>query len=396
MSINRRYMAGTACAALLAAMALFPAGCGISGAGGSVGQASGQANGQADLISVSDIHARETVSQTAECVRGPIRKESGVGAKAAYPYAIKIVYKDDTAGEGKAKLDYTARLGEVNVKNGSSVKAGDVLATFVFDADALNIRAEQLAIQIKALTDAVSAEKERREKQISDAEAQIGQAATGEDAAAADIDAEIARVTADKIRDDLDYYLYTQDEALAELNAKLDEANAKLAGVEIKAPADGVIGELAAMRAGFEATDGFILMTLYPADEFMLAAASGALSFRYNMPVTLTVKDGAGKQTDYPAAVVSDAEPFYLAVGGGSRAEFTAKNTTLNVTGEQYDLVDVLLVPAAAVIQEDKKKYVNILEDGILKKRYVQAGLSDGTSTQIISGLDEGQVVAVR
>lgn len=54
---------------------------------------------------------------------------------------------------------------------------------------------------------------------------------------------------------------------------------------------------------------------------------------------------------------------------------------------------DVLLVPSAAVKTQGNSSYVEVLENGQPKQVAVEAGLNNDTSTEIISGLIEGQQV---
>jgi RND family efflux transporter MFP subunit len=55
----------------------------------------------------------------------------------------------------------------------------------------------------------------------------------------------------------------------------------------------------------------------------------------------------------------------------------------------------VLLVASSAISSEKRETFVTVLEDGAEKKVKVEIGLSDGTNTEIISGLKEGDVVVI-
>lgn len=60
------------------------------------------------------------------------------------------------------------------------------------------------------------------------------------------------------------------------------------------------------------------------------------------------------------------------------------------------ELNDVLLIPVKSVLVENNKQYVNVLQSGgSYEKRAVTTGLSNGTQTQVIDGLKEGETVAV-
>jgi len=52
-----------------------------------------------------------------------------------------------------------------------------------------------------------------------------------------------------------------------------------------------------------------------------------------------------------------------------------------------------LLVPAAAVGEQDGKQFVFVRTEKGFEKREVKAGLSNGVQTAILEGLKEGEVV---
>lgn len=56
---------------------------------------------------------------------------------------------------------------------------------------------------------------------------------------------------------------------------------------------------------------------------------------------------------------------------------------------------DVLVVPAAAVFTDPEGDYVMFMADGQPEKRYITTGISDGIYTEIVAGLEEGDVVNV-
>lgn len=58
---------------------------------------------------------------------------------------------------------------------------------------------------------------------------------------------------------------------------------------------------------------------------------------------------------------------------------------------------DVLLVPSSAVrSSSDGTRYVEVLVNGVPEQVSIEVGLTDGTSTEIVSGLEEGQEVVVQ
>ena len=59
---------------------------------------------------------------------------------------------------------------------------------------------------------------------------------------------------------------------------------------------------------------------------------------------------------------------------------------------------DILVIPEGAIIYEDEKTYVNVQDDSIpegMRKIEITKGISDGLRTEVLSGLEEGQVVVL-
>lgn len=59
---------------------------------------------------------------------------------------------------------------------------------------------------------------------------------------------------------------------------------------------------------------------------------------------------------------------------------------------------NVLLIPEGAVIYEDGQTYVNIKDDSLeegMRKVQIEKGISDGLLTEVLSGLEQGQIVVI-
>ena len=55
--------------------------------------------------------------------------------------------------------------------------------------------------------------------------------------------------------------------------------------------------------------------------------------------------------------------------------------------------MDALTVPNIALYADDEGDYVYLLDKGVVAKRYVECGASDGSCTAILSGLEDGEQV---
>lgn len=59
------------------------------------------------------------------------------------------------------------------------------------------------------------------------------------------------------------------------------------------------------------------------------------------------------------------------------------------------DKKDILYIPLTALIREDNKKYVFIYQDGIVSMREIKTGIFNLESTEVLSGLNEGDEVII-
>jgi multidrug efflux pump subunit AcrA (membrane-fusion protein) len=69
----------------------------------------------------------------------------------------------------------------------------------------------------------------------------------------------------------------------------------------------------------------------------------------------------------------------------------------LGMTGDVNIIVatkkDVLMIPYTSIGEEKEEKYVFVVVDNVLKKRVIKTGLENYENTEILSGLNEGEVV---
>jgi macrolide-specific efflux system membrane fusion protein len=98
------------------------------------------------------------------------------------------------------------------------------------------------------------------------------------------------------------------------------------------------------------------------------------------------VDDSASPSADVPdaEATAADAETDAKPLPG--------MNVSVTITLDQAQ--DVLVVPASAVQTSGNETFVEVqMDDGSIQKVEVEAGLSDGTNTEIVRGFEEGQTV---
>jgi multidrug efflux pump subunit AcrA (membrane-fusion protein) len=70
-------------------------------------------------------------------------------------------------------------------------------------------------------------------------------------------------------------------------------------------------------------------------------------------------------------------------------------NTTVDVRINVSERPNVLVVPRGAVYIEGNKRFVFRVENDRLYRRYITVGVANPTLIEVVSGLSEGDVVAL-
>jgi HlyD family secretion protein len=70
-------------------------------------------------------------------------------------------------------------------------------------------------------------------------------------------------------------------------------------------------------------------------------------------------------------------------------------NTTVEVRIQISERPDVLVVPRGAVYIEGSTRFVFRVENGRLHRRYIKVGVANPTMIEVLSGLNQGDVVAL-
>jgi multidrug efflux pump subunit AcrA (membrane-fusion protein) len=200
--------------------------------------------------------------------------------------------------------------------------------------------------------------------------------------------------------------LMSAQQRLNNARLALKQAQAKLAGTVITAPVAGRVLSVAG-AVGSQAQSGVVTLA-GTADVAVKAqfteAEVAALEAGQTATITLPDRDDAalaGKVTQIdPAGTVSNRLVRYAAVIAFDRAPdalLYGQSANVVVTTESVD--GVLYVPSTAVVSLDDKSgtvvdgTVTVKVNGRTGKRTVEVGLRGDVSTEIRSGLDEGDEV---
>ncbi len=299
---------------------------------------------------------------TVQSIRVP-RVETAVGT-------VQAVLESSIA----AKL--LAKVIEVNATAGQRVQAGEVMVR-LDDAD-LRARLEQA---LAAEAGAVAA---RDQAQIE----QDRVVALMEKQAAAPIESDRVRST-----------LKTVEAELQRTRQAVIEARTVLDYATIKAPMDGIVVDKR-VEVGDTVTPGQVLLTMYdPTRMQLVASVRESLTRRLAVGGRVGVRvDALGKTCE---GVVSEIVPEADSVSRSFQVKVTGPCPPGIYTGMfgrlliEVDEERVLVVPRRCVRSVGQLSVVEVAEGETLRRRAVQIGRSFDENVEVLSGLREGERVAL-
>jgi HlyD family secretion protein len=337
----------------------------------------------------------------------------------------------------RAKLDTFVE--KVNAREGQAVKKGQVLleldvkdaAAQLSEAKSKLLRAQDdlraarsggradAAAQAAGDLAKAQAERERLQKNHDALLRLIAeQAATREDLAANDLaltkaQAELTRLAGAKQEFDRSVRLDIDRATLQvqELQSQVAALAEKVQQGRITAPADGMLYSLPA-KAGDYVKVGDLLLEMADLHKVRVRAfidepELGALEPNQQVKITwdaLPNKSWVGKTEIIPKQVVprgSRSVGELLCAVNNDKLELLP-NINVNVRINSRERMNVLSVPRGAVEALGGRRYVFVVKDNqlgvgrsTLEKREISVGIADATNYEVVSGLKEGELVAL-
>lgn len=289
-----------------------------------------------------------------------------------------------------------SRVNKYLVKNGT-VEAGTPL--MVFDVAESKADLEELRLQLQRKQEETSNGKAEREAAISAAKADM-EGLTSHDL-------EIAKLTVEKLQAEYEQFVYQSDREISRIRERIAVLEEAAGNDTLIAPFDGVIQSTSTTKIGEPNNVSSSLYYLESRDTYFLKVAD---DFPYNAKLLFYSYEEFESYEDadaflregkvlftgtvvaapniLPDSVQQDA---WVKLDGDmadiSFEELEDMNVMWFYTSEEIQ--DILSVNTAALHSEGDNYYVNILEDGIIKKRYVLRGKGNW----IIDGVTEGETL---
>lgn len=279
----------------------------------------------------------------------------------------------DGAGEAKLqgkehKFSTNGTIEEIYVKKGQKIKKGDKIAK-LSDKE-INLELEEAKIDQKVKLDTLNQLKDQKKGESPDPT----------------IDTQIKEAQGE----------------LDKINRKVNKLKADLGRLYVYAQRDGVVTEISG-EVGSEITTSKAVAVIGDRESIYIDVMLGQTDI-INVGENQEVKV---RFEAYPDIEVSGfvEEKSYVSSGEGEdvdykiRAKLDTKDLEVyqNMTAEVQFIIkekkNVLQIPNKAITMKGNKQIVKVKENGEIKEVEVKTGFSDGKVTEIIEGLQEGQVV---
>jgi len=304
------------------------------------------------------------------------------------------------AGRGSVTLEYVlekdlywetqnARFQEVLVREGDFVKEGDTLAVFDLEAD---------TVALKELELELARTREEYARGCRDKQDAITEAT--EDTLEEGLTLERLRIEelqVEKLQVAYEQYVYQMERTLAALEEDLTELREEVENNTLIAPFDGVVSWVIPYSKGDKVSAGATLITMFSPNEFYLKTTDYVDQLKYATEITLEAgnkndrKTYVGRVVSAPYILPDTVSQKYAYVRLDPGVTLDKLTGTISYSACVEELQDVLLVRKSAIHSEDGKSYVYLLEDDIVKKRYVQTGVSNTEMIWLLDGVEPGQ-----
>jgi multidrug efflux pump subunit AcrA (membrane-fusion protein) len=295
------------------------------------------------------------------------------------------------------------RLKAMHAFQGGRVLEGDVIAEIVFDQDRLKAERDRLVFSMEQFELQASRQDEDYQIRITEAK---------EDADAADENQlELALLTLAELELTYEQFLFNNELTREDNRRSLEDLDEQLEGESITAPFDGVITYAFSGRVGALVRSNTRIATIIDDTRVQFSVEASKELMRYGTIVS--IKDRRD-EINFEARCVSDPLAEYSPdlnqtymlepvdpnvikeiLGEGDVNLAALQRFQLTATVLSTELDNTLMIPRRYINPEDRKFFVYILEDDMLKKRYVTTGISLPDGVQILDGLEPGQLVVL-
>ncbi len=219
---------------------------------------------------------------------------------------------------------------------------------------------------------------------------------------------------------DLDFQINDQEMKVAAMTDSIEKGYAQIeldklkeqrAAAVVTAPYDGVVAECCYSAVGSNIQSGTLLCRIAVLESIYVYNSQGAgKNLRFGMDVDLVINDVdySGTVTAAPDTAPTDASKDvtkYCAVSlsDDSLKKLLNENNGITAVDAGWATihaittrrVNVLAIPESAVKKDGSKSYCSVLQGNEKYDLYIEVGATAGGYVEILSGLNEGDVVVL-
>ena len=304
------------------------------------------------------------------------------------------------------------RLKGVYVSNFDLVNKGDVLAEIVYDTHKLEADHSILLLTIEQFEEHAESETARFTQLISDLRNSYNRSTDA-------TERQVLRLRIEKQELDYEWFLSQTERTRADYAQQLANIEEGLSGEKIIAPYDGIVTRVCKLEKGDIVRSSDLILNIIDDSAFRFYVLESPSVFRYGDLIEstreVTGSDMTVTKDDFIMRVVSDpmvlesyedkytciVEPAdmaafrqWLADSRITRREIAAM--TISAYPIREEALGVPIIPTNSIRVENDTRYVFIYENGLLIKRYITIGLAANGQTQVVCGLEAGQMVVTR
>lgn len=286
----------------------------------------------------------------------------------------------------------SAKIKEIYVKEGDRVKAGDILATFELEDRRLELNELELTL-LRAQQDF--------ERGKSDRQIYIEEAIENLDKVTEHRDTQMALLRIEKQKVALEQYIYETNNYIDGINEQISEIKESLTEDELVAPFDGIIYQVFMNREGDTVYKGQWLITMYSPDHIMVKVSDNDRNnLRYYADVS--VESGKKGKKEYPGKVLctpvilpETVSCDYALVGITEDVTVDDFGSMIKINAITQEIRNVIVIDKSHYQKEEGKSFVYLMEDGVLKKRFISEGSNNRQTVWVFDGLMEGQTLVI-
>ena len=300
-----------------------------------------------------------------------------------------------------------AFFGKILVSNGDIVEVGQPIFTYTLETSEAKLEEARRGL-LRA--------QESYEQGIASREKTIEETKERQSLASNIYDYRILTLQLEKLDLELQQYIRSQERQIAKLSESLAEMEADASVKTYTAEAAGIISfdsRLTRYKTGDPMQEEAISFSDPSSYRFCFSSANG---FRYGMTVEVTYGPNNRKQTVEGRIVASDDileteeaalrssiaynndNIFVIEIEGIDPSTIVeeASNLSNQVSAVKRFLKDVLLVGRRALSMDGGQYYVQVVEDGSLRKQFVSIGCNGTNYCWVVGGLSGNETVYVR